>query len=257
MTNHEPPPGAVAPLEILPGIAAAWRLVLGDAGALVRILLLPALLSLVISGIALSLADPWGDILWHFALLLPWTVLCVTWLRRCLDLEKPARTRFFPVLDGRHLRFLKVSFFITLIDLPLWLLPRLLDDGAADAIETLQDEIFSWALYALRIYVELRFAYAYVASAADESYSLAFAFRHTRGQSLRLFAIVVVAVILPWRAFSYILGQSGLPYEIIEIAWHASLWFMQGVYMTCVALAFRRSTGWVPPPDRTILERFE
>jgi len=258
MINHQPPPGAVAPLEILPAIAESWRLLSGDAGALARIILVPALLSLIIGGISFAIAEPWGDAFWHFAMLLPWTAVGVTWLRRCLELEdKTTRPRFFPLLDGRHLRFFKVSLLITLIDLPLWLLPRLLDNGGAGEGDLLQDPVFSWALYGLRIYVELRFAYAYVACAADEPYSLLFAFRHTQGQSLKLFAVVVLAVILPWRAFSYLLGVSGLPLELIEIVWHLGLWFMQGAYLACIAVAFRRSTGWVPPPDRSIVERFE
>ncbi|MEQ8355669.1 MAG: hypothetical protein RH942_09035 [Kiloniellaceae bacterium] len=254
MTSGEPPPSAVARLEILPCIAECYRVVFRDFPALTKIALLPIVLSILI-GLASSLFLPTYDgVFWHFATLLPWTVLGVAWLRRSLDLDGSAPARFFPDFERRHLRFFVFSLALTLIDLPFWLLPQLLDDGAGGDV---QREVLDWAIYALRIYVELRFAFAYAAAAAEEPYSLAFAWRHTRGQSLRVFIIVGLAVVLPWRLFDYVLGGLGLSDFIVYLAWHGGLWITQGVFLTCIAVAFRRSTGWVPKPDKNILERFE
>lgn len=260
MISSEPPPAAVAPLPVWPTIAEAYRIFFRNFPVFAKLAAIPMVLSMGLWITSPLISAPFSGLLFEILTELPWTLLGVTWLRRILLLESGTKVAFFPKLGRRHLRFLGYSLLLIVIDLPLLLFPVLAEgDPAGNPFGSLA----FWGIYLASIYLELRFAFVYVAVAADETYSLTLAWRHSRGQSLRLFLVVGIAVVLPWRLFNTLLENIPLGPDnfgaalAVLVAWNLAFWVLQAGYLTLVALAFRTCTGWVPPPDRRLLERFE
>lgn len=258
MISHEPPPGAVAPLSIWPTIVEAYRLVFSNLAALAKIAVLPFVLVVLLGGLG-SFLGPFGQSMaWEFGIELPWTLMAVAWLRFLLLGPAAGDAAVFPHLRARHLRFLGYALVLSLINLPLTLLPYLSDGPDSEAA---QRTLETWLLYAVILYIQLRFCFVYAAAAVDERYSLAHAWRHTRGISLTLFVAVGLAVALPWEAATWLLGQAMQANSAGAVAawllWHAGLWVLEALYLAFFVIAFRRCTGWVPAPDQGVLERFE
>lgn len=257
MISHEPPPGAVAPLPLWPTIADAYRLVFGNLATLAKVAVLPFVLVVLLSGLA-SFLGPFGQSMaWEFGIELPWTLMAVAWLRFLL-LGPAAGVTVFPQLQPRHLRFLGYALALSLINLPLTLLPYLTDTPDSEAA---QRTLEVWLLYAVILYIQLRFCFVYTATAVGERYSLAQAWRHTRGISLTLFIAVGLAVALPWEAANWLLGRAAQADPagtvVAWLLWHAGLWVLEALYLAFFVIAFRRCTGWVPAPDQGVLERFQ
>ena len=258
MISREPPSGAVAPLPLWPTVAAAYRLVLGNFVALMKLATLPFVLLLLINALA-TLLDPLAySLAWEFGVELPWTMMAVGWLRHLLLAPGPEGAVFFPKLCPRHLRFLGYALLLSAIGLPLTLFAYPADYLA---LEGTQRTVIYWVLYLLIFYLSLRFSFVYAAVALDENYSLALAWRHTRGISFTLFLAVGLAAMLPWQICSYLLSVHLQPDSVMTVIaaflWHAGLWLLEATYLAFVAVAFRTCTGWVPAPDPRMLERFE
>ena len=256
MIGEEPPKDAVAPLPVVPTIVETLRTVFGNLPLLATICAVPMLLSLLTDIATVFVEPPWAGLVRSFALELPWTLMGVVWLRWILQVDRAAGPGFFPALERRHLRFLGYSILLTCIDLPLMFFSTMTGDAAGE--EPLLSVLF-WAIYFVAVYVEMRFSFVYVAAAVDEKYSLGLAWRHSRGSHIGLFLALGLTVLLPWRLLNYVLeelsaGQADL---LLWLLWHLGFWLAQALYLTVIALAFRICTGWVPAPDRRLIERFE
>ncbi len=255
MIDNEPPREAIAPLQVWPTITEAYARLFGNIPTLLKLAAIPMALSMWIDIMTGPMEGPFARVVRAFLLELPWVLLGVAWLRQVLQVDEASKLRFFPVLQRRHLQFLLYSLLLSCIDLPLLFYPV---DGAA-AEEPILQAAF-WGLYLLTVYLEMRFAFVYVTTAVDENYSLGLAWRHSRGPALRLFLVICLAVLLPWRAFVFLLEGVAESDDVAIFAWvfwHAGLWLLQAAYLTILAIAFRTCTGWVPPPDAKLLKRFE
>ncbi len=262
MIGHEPPAGAVAPLPILPTAAEAWRTVIGNFGALTRASALPFILLLCINITAHFFDLVTYRLIWTFGAEVPWTLMGVAWLHRLLLAPAGAKIPFFTRPGRRHLWFLGYSLLLSIIWLPLIFYDLLAD---ALVLEGPPRIAVYYGLYATFLFFSLRFAFVYAATAVGEDYSLALAWRHSRDIAFNLFIVVGAFAMLPWEIFDYLLGIA-LPLEgaaahLLSLAnyfaWHAGFWILNGIYLAIIAIAFRTCTGWVPPPDRRIVERFD
>lgn len=257
MIGDEPPPGPVAPLSFGRTVSESFRLLSRNFSALAKVSAIPFVLTLLIGDLAPYLDPLTNRLVWDFGIELPWTLMAVAWIRHLL-LESAGEARVFPKLHRRQLRFLGYALLLSFIYLPLTLFPQIADFFS---IQDADREIAYWALYIPLLYISLRLGFIYLAVAVDEAYSLRLAWQHTRGISLTLFLAVGLAVMLPWALFSQVFGlipgaDSPL-FFIAAIAWYLGLWVVEGAYLAFLIVAFRRATGWVPKPDKAILERFE
>ena len=237
-------------------IAEACRTLAANATALAVMSLVPILLSMSSILVAHALTPRWFEAVLQALFLLGWVLLCVPWLRLLLLEDRTARG-LFPRLSRRHLRVAGYALLLTLIDAPLYVFWY----GLGENPEAFQGaEIFNWLIYIFVSFLKLRFAFVYPAIAVDERYSLKLAWRHSQSASLPLLAILVIAVVAPFAGISYglnaLMASDQLPY-LWWALWHVGIWVIQAVYLTILAIAFRRCTGWVPAPDSAILERFE
>jgi len=261
MIQAEPPSGAVAPLPLLPTVSEAYRLVFGNLGTLAKITVLPFVLQFLITVLA-SLLDPFEvRLVWEFGAELPWTLMAVAWLRFLLLGATSGDVVVFPRLRARHGRFLCYALLLSVINLPLTFIHYLSEAlGLEGAVAT----IAYWALYIPLFYFGLRFAFVYVTAAVDEPYSLAHAWRHTRGLSFTLFVAIGLAVILPSEGINWLLGlvrdsvsESASGTFVALLLWHANMWLVEALYLAFCVVAFRTCTGWVPAPDHGLLQRFD
>jgi hypothetical protein len=98
--------------------------------------------------------------------------------------------------------------------------------------------------------------------AAGESYSLALAWRHSAGSGLALFVAQFIVVFIPLILLSYLAHVLAvIPHTFVQVliwlASYAVMWPLEAAYLAILAVAFRTCSGWVPPPDKAIVERFE
>ncbi|MGD1876515.1 MAG: hypothetical protein ACFB13_03335 [Kiloniellaceae bacterium] len=258
MIDAEPPAAAVAPLPVWPAVAETYRLVFGNIAVLAKISALPFVL-MVLIGAASTLLDPLSyRLAWEFGTEIPWTLMAVAWLRHLLLAPGPGNVPFFPKLQRRHLHLLGYALLLSVAHLPLTLFPYI-----ADFLSLPDGSAVYWVLYLPLFYIGLRFSFIYAATAVDENYSLAVAWRHTRGIARNLFIAAAMTALVPGKIFDYLLGlalaaksDSGVGFAV-ALLWHAGMWVLEALYLALFAVAFRTCTGWVPAADKAILERFE
>ncbi len=258
MIADEPPPGPVAPLYFGQTVAEGSRLLARNLPTLAKVSAVPFVLTLLLGHLTASLDPLASRLVWDFAIQLHWTLMAVAWVRHLLLGPAAGEARFFPRLQPQHQRFLGYALLLTCLFLPATLFSLIADVLALSEAER---QVAYWALYAALLYLSLRFAFIYVAVPLEETYSLALAWRHTRGVSLALFLAVGLTVLLPWILFSYFLGlvaeTDTLLTLVVSILWHVGLWIVEGAFLAFIVVAFRTTTGWLPRPDKAILERFE
>lgn len=261
MIHREPPPGAIAPLQLLPTVWEAYHLVFGNLAALAKVTALPFVLLFLISLLVSLLGPLEYRLAWEFGAELPWTLMAVSWLRLLLLGPTPENAAVLPRLRARHGRFLCYALLLSVINLPLTFSYPL---SSALGLDTTETMIAYWATFILLFYLGIRFAFVYVSSAVDEAYSLAHAWRHTRGISFTLFAAIGLAVVLPSEGINWLLdlvrdslAESDSGTLVALLLWHTNIWLVEALYLAFYAIAFRTCTGWVPAPDQNILARFE
>lgn len=258
MIHREPPPGAVAPLLFWPTVQQAYRLVFANLAALAKLAALPFVLTLLIEGIASHLGVVARGLVWEFGIELPWCLMAVGWLRLLLLAPDRRDAVFFPKLRARHGRILGYAVVLSVLFLPLTFF-ELLAGGLAPA--QAERSVVYWPLYVILLYVGLRLSFVYAATAVDEPYGFAVAWRHTRTIAWPLFFAVGLTAMLPWHLFTLLLSDvahGGAEAAFAAaLVWHVGLWLLEAIYLAFVAVAFRTCTGWVPAPDQDVLERFE
>jgi len=253
----EPPSSAVAPLPLLPTVSEAYRLVFGNLATLAKVTVLPFVLLFLITVLGTLLGPLGYRLVWEFGVELPWTLMAVAWLRFLLLGPTSGDVTVFPRLRTRHGRFLGYALLLSIINLPLMFFHDL---SEAVGLEGAEATIAYWALYLPLFYLGLRFAFVYVTAAVDEPYSLAHAWRHTRGISFTLFIAIGLSVVLPAEGINRLLdlvGDSDSGTFVASLLWHAQMWLVEALYLAFYVIAFRTCTGWVPAPDQGLLQRFD
>ena len=256
MSGREPSPDAMASFATWAALAESCQLLSNNAGTLARIIVVPILLSMSIIFIAPLVSPLWQDVLMTLLFLLGWILFSVSWLRLLLLDDRSIR-RFFPRLERRHLRVAGYALLLILIDLPLVFTWHFLDEEPQAAQTT---EVLYWLAYIFLGFIKLRFAFVYPAAAIDERYSLKLAWQHSHSASLPLLTAFLIAIVAPFAGLSYGLSELMDKEQWAYISWalwHVSVWMIEAIYLAIIAIAFRCCAGWVPPPNKAILERFE
>lgn len=264
MSASTPPPAAVARLRLWPTVVEGLALVFANFAALAKLALWPLLLSLAADfALMASFQDPLLYSVVKLLLLnLIWVLFAVPWLRLLL-LEEDRDPRAATRLTRDHGRFVLYALIIVLFDLALSVGYHLAGGTPEDAVIP---GLGYWLAFLAIAFAKLRFSFVYPAVATGESYSLALAWRHSTGSGAALFGAQLLAVFIPVIALSFLLNHAlaaaatqaaGTATFGLWILSHAVLWPLEGAYLALIAVAFRRCTGWVPPADKTIVERFE
>ncbi|MGF1592380.1 MAG: hypothetical protein ACFCUW_03820 [Kiloniellaceae bacterium] len=261
MIQAEPPSGAVAPLPLLPTVSEAYRLVFGNLATMAKVTVLPFVLLFLITVLGTLLGPLEYRLVREFGAELPWTLMAVAWLRFLLLGPTSGDVVVFPRLRARHGRFLGYALLLSVINLPLTFFHYL---SVALGIDGTEATIAYWALFMPLLYLGLRFAFVYVAAAVDEPYSFAHAWRHTRGISFTLFIAIGLSVVLPAEGINRLLAlltdslrDSDSGTFVALLLWHANMWLVEALSLAFYVIAFRNCTGWVPAPDKEVLERFD
>jgi len=271
--GNQPPPQAVANLPAIETVVAGFATTFGNPVLLFQ----AAAGALIILAGAFFLPLVWPNMLTvMLALFAPLVAYChfgVNWYRVVL-LGPAGLLRPTLKWDARHWRFLAYAVIfngtILMVDL---LAISILPVPAALVTVVL-------------IYLAARFSFVFPAVAVDESYSLAYSWRHTTGQGLRLTAAILMAAIPLYLILSIIVGQAFValigtsvfsiaatqpggvaqlsdpvasdalvealskipPVAVlsVKIIFDLLLMIVLAVLFTIVALAFRTCTGWVP-----------
>lgn len=259
-----PPPQALQPVPIGETVRAAYRSVFGQLDLVARTAFLPFLLSLLL----VVTSNPVLNLLIGLLRLIPYTVFAVAWHRVVLLGPRQAFPAFFPGWSRRHWRFfgyalavLAITFaLISVISVAATAI-MLRQEGPDTAVGMVQEAgsdaagLYGAVLAAaflglpLVLYITMRFSFVFPAVAVDESYRMADAWRHTRGQGVRLVFVMFLTLapmmtleLLLFRAMAAGIIGSAVAYVIGNVLGYISL----ALSLSVISSAFRNSTGWIP-----------
>lgn len=267
-----PPPGAVRLVPVAETIRLAYAGVFGQIGLVARAALLPFMLSTVLVVPALTAGDNLAMVLVVSLLrLIPYTLFGVAWHRLILLGARVAPPVVFPGWQRRHWRFYGFALAITALTTALVMAVSLaalaiVGDGAAPESAGPRPAELAAGLLAilLLLYLMLRFSFVFPAVAVEESYGLADAWRHTKGQGLRLmlviFLVLTPVLVSGWLLIGLLVGMLIGPagagigttagttaaYILGSALGYVSL----ALSLSVISSAFRICTGWIPaaPP---------
>ena len=261
MSQQGPPQEAIQKLPVFQTVVTASAEVFSNLPSLAKAAALPFAISLGISFLAWgSSGSPGTDMLLGLLGLIPYTYFGVAWHRYVLLGAERATPSTLPPLAPRHGRFL---FFAGLLFL-IYALPNIAINQAAQPLlevegqpdPELAAEVFAkvlpfFAILIVAFVLTLRFSVVFPAVAVDENYGLGDSWRHTRGQTLRLF-LGLVLLVLPLAITIAIVvsaltaataGGSNLPAILASVALN---YLGTGLTLAFISTAFRECTGWVP-----------
>jgi len=274
-----PPPSAVQLVPIGETIRIAYASVFGQIGLVAKTAFLPFLISAVLVVPTLTARDNLVLVLIVSLLrLVPYTLFGVTWHRLILLGTQAAPPVVFPGWQRRHWRFYGFALAITALTTALVGVVSLASlgitgGGAGPEAAPGTAEVTLGALVAvliallLAIYFTLRFSFVFPAVAVEESYGLGDAWRHTRGQGLRLMLVMFLAlspvVLLGWMLIGMLVapltgpagaGSIATSGGVIAYTLGTALGYLSlALSLTVISSAFRICTGWIPaaPPPAT------
>ncbi len=263
-----PPPGPVRNLSVRQTVVETYAALVGQAGPLLRLIALPALLQTAIFFLVVSSVDQTSGeapqdpaetaqalqqlavmIPLLFLSLLPMSVLGYGWLRHLL-LGPAAAPRLWPAEIGPVFRFfftfLGIAILSSLAALAVsnlgFLILGVAPGGAASMALILPVTL---AALGVSVWLLLRLSLALPARALHEVYRLRDSWNQTKGQGMALFT-AALATLFPVYMLGLIVtsltpGMIGLP-----VAAFAML-LVQATLYALLASAFRQVSGWVPP----------
>ena len=277
--NNSPPPSAIQRVPVFQTMREAYRAVFKSLPHLIQAAALPFMLSLVILGLSLLVG---GNVFLSLILtvfsFVPYTLFGVAWHRLTLLGPTYGAPQVFPSWQRRHWQFLSYVIAITTLAWVLVLLVGALIGGAGsgfDQSSPLAAVLTSWFVLAAVLYAVLRFSFVFPAAAVDEAYGLRDSWSHTRGQVMRLFAILLVTA-LPVMFLLLIVvnvfhgsffadvtetyiqtGSAEVDLQRLvreNMGTVISLQILQSVFgyivlalsVSAISIAFRTCTGWVP-----------
>lgn len=260
-----PPPGPVDDLPVKATMKFAYRSVFSNLDGFARAAFLPLVLSVVLAFPAAALREvpPLAFLFGLVAVAVPYTLFGVAWYRLVL-LGPAAAPALFPKWQPRHWLFFRYALLILLAGQTVvalvasQVLIAMPSDGEMPQPEPSMMLAALAVLLVLSV-ILLRLSLVFPATAVEETYSLGYAWRHTRGQGLRLLAASMLAllplVLLGWLLLAVLFagafggnqtGSAGaqLAFYVGEnLLGYLSL----GVTMAIIAAAFRTCAGWIPP----------
>lgn len=269
-----PPPSAVQLVPIGETIRIAYASVFGQIGLVAKAAFLPFLISAVL--VVPSLTAHGNLLLFLIVILLrlvPYTLFGVTWHRLILLGTGVAPPIVFPGWHRRHWRFYGFALAITAMTTSLIAVVGLTSFGVAGGEAESGSgpgsaEVTLGALMAiliallLAIYVMLRLSFVFPAVAVDESYGLGDAWRHTRGQGLRLMLVMFLTLapvtLVGWMLIAILVapftgppgaGSVAVSGGVIAYTLGTALGYLSlALSLTVISSAFRICTGWIPAP---------
>lgn len=266
-----PPSGPIRNLPI--GETAAWsyRLLFGQFGSFLRAAAFPFLLLSLAQVLSFGIPESGLAILLLPVFLGAYCLFSVAWLRFVLLGPEAGRIALLPPWRRYHWRFLSMSLVLTAIVLAMqfaFMMVLSMVGAAGSGPMTGVVLIVGPALLAI---VYLRLSFVLPAAAVEESYGLGLSWNHTKGQSLRLLAVLlaVLPVFIPMVLSQLaLLGSMELPETtegapspeavrevllqnrgttLFHMVIFGALQFLgTGVLLTMIARAFTALTGWVP-----------
>ncbi|MDH3597381.1 MAG: hypothetical protein OEM93_21295 [Rhodospirillales bacterium] len=260
-----PPPAPLSDLPVGASVSAAYRSVFGRFGHLMRAALVPFLLSLVI--LVLSRAAGESPVLIQVLGLLtlgPYTIFAVAWHRAVL-LDAPPPV--IPVWEKRHWRFLGYLLIITAVSYgasflyqPVVASAFLTPEGPATTSLDMRAVLVALISLVLVMYLFLRISFVFPAVAVDEHYGFALAWRHSKGQGLRLFGAMFTTMILAYLGVMIVLQVLLTPFTgalhesedtaflmtAVETLNLALNYILIALSLSLISVAFRTCTGWIP-----------
>jgi hypothetical protein len=260
-----PPPAPLHDLPIGETVATAYRTVFGRFKNLTRAALIPFLLSVLI--MALSLAVEQGSLLFEalgLLTLVPYTLFAVPWHRAVL-LDAPPPV--IPSWEKRHWRFLgyllivtAVSYGMSFLYRPILASVQLAPSGPEAAALDPRAAFAALIGLVLVMYLFLRISFVFPAVAVDEFYGLALAWRHSKGQGLRLFGAMFSTMILAYLGATIVLQIALTPFigvlresddlslfmMVVESLNLAINYILIALSLSVISIAFRTCTGWIP-----------
>ncbi len=267
-----PPPSAVQLVPIGETIRTAYASVFGQIGLVAKTAFLPFLISAVLVVPSLSARDNLVLVVIVSLLrLVPYTLFGVTWHRLILLGSRAAPPVVFPGWQRRHWRFYGFALAITALTTALVAVVSVASlgftGGGADpesAELTMGVLVAILVAMLLAIYFMLRFSFVFPAVAVEEPYGLGDAWRHTRGQGLRLMLVMFLAlspvVLLGWMVIGILVaplteppgaGSLAVSGGVIAYTLGTALGYLSlALSLSVISSAFRICTGWIPaaPP---------
>jgi len=272
-----PPPSAVQLVPIGETIRIAYASVFGQIGLVAKTAFLPFLISAVLIVPSLAARDSLVQVIIVSLLrLVPYTLFGVTWHRLILLGAHVAPPVVFPGWQRRHWRFYGFALVITALTTALVAVVSLTSlgfTGGGPEAAPESAEVTLGALLAIlsallvALYFMLRFSFVFPAAAVEETYGLGDAWRHTKGQGLRLMLVMFLAlspvVLIGWMLIALVVmpfagppgaGSVAASGGVIAYTLGTALGYLSlALSLTVISSAFRICTGWIPgaPPPAT------
>ena len=146
--------------------------------------------------------------------------------------------------------------------------------------------LFAWVMLAaialIMAYLAVRLCFVFPAVSVDEEYRLAHAWRHTKGQGLRLLAALLLTalpfVLLIWMvgwlfdallfpAEPGVMGTAAVPgagppvsaplFALSQIVIVALNYLLMALMLSAISISFRNCTGWVPDVGGAVIRSGE
>ena len=229
MSHNPPPDQVISNLPVWRSVCFAYASLLGNLRHLPAALAAPLLLSLALGLFFLNhsleaMQNPeTGNQFLSFvvglATYIPFIIFCVAWYRLLLLGPEKATPAFLPAWRVRHWKVLSYTIALMLmfiaatsilIAVTLILIAAFvgLNSGAAGPASTMGGPmvlaVFGGML--VIIWVALRFCFIFPALSVDEDYGLVHAWRHSKGQGVRLLAASILTT-LPLLPLGLLLNQ--------------------------------------------------
>jgi len=259
---------AAQPLPIGESVRNAYARLGELLGQLPRAAAGPYVLSLLLSlPAALFPPGPSSELAFALLSLLPYTLFAVAWHRLVILGPAIAPPRLVPAWRSRHWRFLGYSLLLVGLAAPGALAAVLLAGllMPAQGVASLLLVVLSVGL----AYLFARLSLVLPATALDEPYRLRHAWEHSRGQGLRLLAILLLAL-LPLMFVTLLVGsllgglvapaEAGSPsaaqFILFQLVAAVIGYTATAISLTVISQAFRSLAGWYPgdqhrgPPAR-------
>lgn len=256
---------AANPLPIAVSVARAYRTVGELIGHLPRAVAAPYILSLLLALPIVLMPDNLAvQILFGLLGPVPNTLFAVAWHRLVILGPQVATPPPLPAWKRRHWRFLGYSLlFIVLSVLPLSAMAFVVGalsiaSGSAPAGLA----VLTVPLIIAQIYLVLRWCLVLPASTLDEDYRLRHSWAHSKGQVLRLLAILVL-ILVPMIVLMLIAGSllgamlepggegqlSAGQFVLFHLVTAVISYLATALWITAISQAFRDLAGWYPGPQ--------
>jgi hypothetical protein len=275
MSQTSPPPAAIRKLPVVQTMFEAYGRVFGNPELLARAAAFPFCLSFFLVALAvLGRAQPVMAGLIAILGLAPYTIFGVTWHRVTLLGPQAGRPPLVVPWERRHWRFLGYLIAVTLISNGMAV--TIMSVAVIFAPQSAADQsLFALSMVAaiafIMAYVAVRFCFVFPAVSVDEEYRLAHAWRHTKGQGLRLLAALLLTalpfVLLIWMVGLFFdtllfpadpgaMGTAEVPgaeppvsaplLALSQIVIVALNYVLMALMLSAISISFRDCTGWVP-----------